>query len=78
MSSKVIVLSGDKLKSCVDNLAKSFAGRTKEESLDKGMCVMCDDPDFEFKDDVSLREYHITAMCQKCQDAFENQCDEND
>ena len=35
-----------------------------------GKCPFCDDPDWEFKDALSVREYQISGLCQKCQDGF--------
>lgn len=31
-------------------------------------CSWCNQPDFNFKDDLSSKEYQISALCQKCQD----------
>lgn len=32
------------------------------------VCPACDNPVGEFKDDLSIREYLISGMCQACQD----------
>ena len=31
-------------------------------------CALCDKPDFKFRDELSKKEYGISAMCQTCQD----------
>ena len=36
-------------------------------AIKKMKCVMCNDPDLNFKDDISLKEYKISQICQKCQ-----------
>jgi len=39
--------------------------------VEQGKCPFCCkdiDPDVEFKDDLSLEEYGISGLCQKCQD----------
>jgi hypothetical protein len=35
-----------------------------------GICPFCDTPVTveDFRDDLSRREFHISGMCQKCQD----------
>lgn len=36
-------------------------------AVGKLKCVMCNNPDFNFKNDLSLKEYKISGICQKCQ-----------
>ncbi len=56
------------LKKLQQERARSFKGRTKEESLHTGKCVTCDEPDLNFVDALSSKEYTISGMCQTCQD----------
>lgn len=38
-----------------------------------GKCPFCGkkvNPETEFKDQLSLKEFHISGLCQKCQDEF--------
>ena len=38
-----------------------------------GKCPFCGkkvNPETEFKDPLSLKEFHISGLCQKCQDEF--------
>ena len=56
------------MKEVQDKIAKSLFGRGIEEAKYGRVCVACGRPAMKFKDDLSLREYEISAMCQKCQD----------
>ncbi len=56
------------LQELKDNLASSFKGRTKGESVRTNKCIMCDNPNLDFRDGTSKREYSISGMCQTCQD----------
>jgi len=49
------------------------AGFGKEvENCKKGLCPFCGKKidTAEFRDDISLKEYKISGLCQKCQDEF--------
>ena len=53
-----------------DNIAKAFHGMTMTEVLEKGICVDCRKSIAgTFKDDLSVKEYHISGLCQVCQDS---------
>lgn len=43
-----------------------------------GHCHMCDAKVEYFKDELSLREYHISGMCQECQDKTFNMTEEDE
>ena len=49
-------------------------GRIKEmlSYKEEGKCPFCKQPvDInEFRDELSIKEYNISGMCQKCQDEF--------
>lgn len=36
---------------------------------DAGFCPTCREPVGEFRDRLSVKEYGISGMCQKCQDS---------
>jgi len=39
--------------------------------FEKGLCTICKkkiNPDLEFQDELSRKEYNISGMCQDCQD----------
>ncbi len=43
-------------------------GETPAEALAENRCVNCKKPVTEFRDELSKKEYEITAFCQDCQD----------
>jgi hypothetical protein len=45
-------------------------GRQAGRRLDDGMCPRCGKPPGKFRDEVSVREYGITGLCQPCQDVI--------
>ena len=48
------------------------AGFGKElDLIDQGKCSTCSaEIDHNFRDELSLKEYKISGMCQDCQDSF--------
>ena len=50
------------------------------EKVEHGKCPFCSSPIDEttFRDDLSLREFKISGLCQKCQDSFFKEPDEDD
>jgi hypothetical protein len=44
-------------------------GITKKEAQTKGICIRCKKPAKSFKNELSRREYGLSAFCQKCQDS---------
>lgn len=49
------------------------AGLSKEvELVEQGQCPTCQKPidATTFRNDISLREFRISGMCQSCQDDF--------
>jgi hypothetical protein len=44
---------------------------------DKGLCPMCKQTIGPFRDALSKREFHISGLCQKCQDQVFSLCDED-
>ncbi len=52
----------------------SIFGFDRRENIRKDICVPapigCGGPATEFRDDISRKEYTISGLCQKCQDAF--------
>ncbi len=43
---------------------------TKEQAILDEVCNLCGEPVLSFKDKVSVEQYHISGMCQNCQDGF--------
>ena len=62
------------LKDFLDESLKLFKNRMKD-----GLCPCCGikiNPETDFKDQLSIKEYTISGMCQKCQDSvFESEED---
>jgi len=59
----------------IDNFLKNELGYDRKGSIEKNVCAVCYEPvdEFKFKDELSLKEYRISGMCQSCQDKiFEN------
>lgn len=54
----------------IDDMAKTVNPESKGRvgSIKSGVCVLCNQPAIEFKDELSRKEYTISGMCQKCQD----------
>lgn len=45
-------------------------GRSRNIALAAGQCVKCGQYDLEFRDELSRKEYGISALCQTCQDGI--------
>jgi|TARA_A200000159_G_scaffold22589_1_gene19505 hypothetical protein len=54
----------------IDDLFKNLYGVDRKTSIVEKTCVSCGAEVAEegFRDDVSLREFHISGLCQVCQD----------
>ena len=54
----------------IDDLFKSLYGVDRKTSIVEKTCVSCSNEVTEdgFRDDISLREFHISGLCQVCQD----------
>ena len=54
----------------LDAFITSLFGVNRKESVENKICATCGvDVELEdFKDEISLKEFHISAMCQECQD----------
>ena len=58
------------LQSFVDNFTEKNFGKSQTESKEKMICVFCGTKIEmgDFKDQLSIKEYGISGLCQKCQD----------
>ena len=54
----------------VDHAITSIFGFDLKEQIKSKKCVFCsEEVELDsFKDELSLKEYHISGMCQSCQD----------
>jgi len=54
-----------------EDILKTFGFDEELEKIKKGKCPFCNkiiNPDTEFRDEQSKKEYQISKLCQKCQD----------
>ena len=58
------------LQKFLDNFAKKAFERSQTEAKEKKICVYCGNPIKmeDFRDKLSIKEYKISGLCQKCQD----------
>ena len=55
----------------LDNVIKTTFKFDRVASIRGNTCVFCQktiDPETEFKDELSRKEFTISGICQKCQD----------
>jgi hypothetical protein len=52
----------------VELFISQLTGKSREQQLAAGLCMLCAGEAKEFKDDLSRKEYTISGMCQICQD----------
>ena len=65
----------ENIQTVIDNFAKKAFGRTQSGCKKKGalmaVCVFCKkviDPDKDFRNEISRKEFTISGICQSCQD----------
>jgi hypothetical protein len=52
-----------------DNFAKTLFGMSKEEAIEKGICIGCKKPALaNCHSDAGRREYQISGLCERCFD----------
>lgn len=51
-----------------EDLAMMMFGRSFALAQAGKQCVVCGKQAEKFRDDISLKEWHISSMCQVCQD----------
>ena len=39
----------------------------RKQAIEDEICDLCNDPILSFEDEKSLQEYHISGLCQSCQ-----------
>lgn len=54
----------------IEKILTDLAGISRQEAAQKGICTTCHGYVTGFKDQLSVVEYKISGMCQKCQDNF--------
>jgi chemotaxis receptor (MCP) glutamine deamidase CheD len=53
-----------------EDMAMKLFGRSRTIALAGNECVKCGEFNLEFRDEISRREYGISALCQCCQDGI--------
>lgn len=58
------------IQNFIDVFAKKTFGISQTEAKEKKICVFCgkEIKMEDFRDQLSIKEYSISGMCQKCQD----------
>lgn len=58
----------------IEEFLTKLTGHDRRAYITQNRCVPapigCGGPAVEFRDELSRREYAISGLCQKCQDAF--------
>lgn len=52
----------------LNDMAEAMSGKSRTDSLRDGTCVACTEEVGEFRDQLSVKEYGISGLCQPCQD----------
>lgn len=54
----------------LEGMTKALFGRGLEDCMFNGICVGCHGSieDYDFRDEISKKEYTISGFCQTCQD----------
>ena len=60
------------IKFLIDQNATAIYGRPTSGALALNICVSCTEDASSFTSEVSKREYHISGLCQSCQDEIFN------
>lgn len=61
----------ERIRRLLDSISKKEPFKnSRSQAILANLCVFCDNPNLNFIDDLSRREYKISGMCQSCQDNF--------
>jgi hypothetical protein len=52
----------------IEDLLTGITGKDRIEVVGSMKCMTCNEPDTNFRNVLSRKEYAISGMCQKCQD----------
>lgn len=64
------------MESFKDELSLNLFGRARSVAISGQSCVCCGGRADIFTDELSLKEFTITGLCQACQDDFFNNDEE--
>lgn len=51
-------------------IAPDKTHKPRVQTINDRQCMTCANPDLNFRDELSLKEYTISGMCMSCQDEF--------
>jgi hypothetical protein len=56
----------------LEQAISAIFGINRKESIERKQCAICSsEVELDsFKDEISLKEFHISGMCQTCQDGI--------
>lgn len=55
----------------IDQVLSQWFGKSRIASVSQGLCMFCDASginEASFRDELSIKEYTISGLCQDCQD----------
>lgn len=52
----------------IEDLLTAITGKNRVLAVRYNRCMTCHNPDMNFRDALSVKEYTISGMCQRCQD----------
>ena len=59
----MVMERSETMQKSIDRLTENMFGKTE-----KGHCVFCKEKINGFRNELSLEEFYISGICQKCQD----------
>lgn len=62
----------------IDALLSDLMGRDRGATIRSNKCMTCGGDANDFKDALSVKEYGISGMCQRCQDSVFESADEDE
>ena len=54
----------------IDLMLSELTGKSREIQIASDLCMTCNGNADTFKDELSIKEYSISGMCQQCQDSI--------
>jgi hypothetical protein len=52
----------------IERILDLLSPRPRRKSIEENVCAFCGEEVTGFRDELSEREYHISGLCQRCQD----------
>ena len=54
----------------IDLMLSGLTGKSREIQIASDLCMTCNGNADTFRDELSIKEYSISGMCQQCQDSI--------